>query len=276
MNQYFNNDDRPKWYNEENAEVSELQKFFDVYENEDENSKLKDKAQNAQNIDGLMKDCEFLTQLPYFDTQDLLGENTVNEVENNIEESKAGNMIQQTSLVSNNSDNILKLLSFNKNNAVEYAKKYARKANSHYGYIKNHDCTNFASQIMCASGKSYSRKWITACVLGKWFYTDAWANANCFANYWGVDKTYKTHKNFSKNLRIGDFITEDKANDGSWDHIGFVVNTAKTFNNSLGYKNYRVAQHTSDYLEWASSNKCGWDKLKKNNKNCRFGIIRVE
>ena len=59
---------------------------------------------------------------------------------------------------------------------------------------------------MAAGGKQYTLKWITACVFEKWYYTDAWANANCFANYWGVDTVYRTHKNFSKNLKKGDVV----------------------------------------------------------------------
>lgn len=270
MNLYFDEKNKVEWYSENNKTVSELQVFFDIYENYEENDKLINMAKQAEDEYSLATDCEFLALLPYFDTEELLGNMDIYKIEEKREEKKI-------TLLDYNVDKEieLQLLRLNKENAIDYAKKYARKPNGHFGYIKNHDCTNFASQIMAAGGKQYTLKWITACVFEKWYYTDAWANANCFANYWGVDTVYRTHKIFSKNLKKGDFITEDKANDGSWDYIGFVVDVANSYNEKLGYKDYKVAQHTSDYLEWASSDKCGWDKLRKNHPDCRFGIDRV-
>ena len=87
--------------------------------------------------------------------------------------------------------------------------------------------------------------------------------ANNFANYWGVDYKYYTHSVFSQNVKKGDFITYDKAADGDWDHIGYVTAVKKSFNQKLGYKNYKVAQHTKNYNAWVSSSKNGWEKIKK-------------
>lgn len=274
MSSYYDEPNKKKWFKEENPKVAELELFFDIYENQSENAKLIEKAKNADTVKDLMCNYDFLTSLPSFDTEDLSESKTLQEFDKEINSDK---QIEAISLAYNTNEfnPRVMLLSYSDSDAIKYAKKFAENRNRNFGYIENHDCTNFASQIMLAGGKNYTLSWITCATFGIWHYTDAWANANCFANYWGVDNTYATHKNFSKNLKKGDYITEDKANDGNWDHIGFVVDVADSYNQKLGYKNYKVAQHTNNYLAWASSDTCGWDKLKSNYPNCRFGIIRV-
>lgn len=56
----------------------------------------------------------------------------------------------------------------------------------------------------------------------------------------------------------GDFIASDKANDGNWDHMGFVTNKDNTYRyySNGDYYNYEVAQHTEGYIKWADKN--GW------------------
>ena len=97
---------------------------------------------------------------------------------------------------------------------------------------------------MLAGGKNYSPKWMTANTLGVWHFTKAWANADHFVNRWGLDYTFSDHTSFSKKIKKGDYITYDKNSDGKWDHMGFAINAKDSYDASLGYKDYRVAQHT--------------------------------
>ena len=133
---------------------------------------------------------------------------------------------------------------YSRANARQYARTYARTPNPNFGYIEKADCTNFVSQIMLAGGKNYSPKWMTANTLGVWHFTKAWANADHFVNRWGLDYTFSDHTSFSKKIKKGDYITYDKNSDGTWDHMGFAINAKDSYDASLGYKDYRVAQHT--------------------------------
>ncbi|MGN0241720.1 MAG: hypothetical protein ACI4CS_08555 [Candidatus Weimeria sp.] len=54
--------------------------------------------------------------------------------------------------------------------------------------------------------------------------------------------------------------------------MGFVVSTGGY--TSSGYKDYRVAQHTNDYLAWASGSTCGWDALPKKYPNVVYGVVK--
>ena len=285
MNEYLNNPNKVNWYNENNAEYSELSTFFDIYENTDVNNALISTAANAKSITDLVSNSEFIYNLPYTSVDDLIKDGL-------IQRDEKGNLKTEMSSHKNSSSNkfaskmnfsitnntlsspSLKLMSFNSNAAIQYAQTYANSYNPNFGHASS-DCTNFASPIMLSAGKIYTPLWLTAQVAGTWHYTDAWANANSFANYWGVNSTCSTHKAFSYGLQTGNFITEDKAGDKSWDHIGFVVAKGGTYSSSLGYTDYEVAQHTSDYCAWASSSTCNWDQLKASNPNCIFGVIRV-
>ena len=66
------------------------------------------------------------------------------------------------------------------------------------------------------------------------------------------------HTEFSSVIDKGDFIASDKANDGNWDHMGFVTNKDNTYRyySNGDYYNYEVAQHTEGYIKWADKN--GW------------------
>lgn len=59
----------------------------------------------------------------------------------------------------------------------------------------------------------------------------------------------------------GDIIANDDDSDGDWDHVGFVVvadNYADWYSGKL-YYDYKVAQHTRNYLEWTSSSNNNWE-----------------
>ena len=65
-------------------------------------------------------------------------------------------------------------------------------------------------------------------------------------------------------------VQEEKTNDGNWDHIGFVVDKKRTKTN--GYYDYKVAQHTSDYLAWTSSSTNNWENQGANGGT--YGRVR--
>lgn len=139
--------------------------------------------------------------------------------------------------------------------AINYAKKYASSPNTDsYNYYSGADCTNFASQILKAGGKSTDSQWKP--------YTSKWINAHSFTLYWymknGAHNGYGSFNAVSANVRAGDFISYDSDNDGRYNHVGFVVSTgSKT---SAGYYDITIAQHTSNYCAKVSSSVNNWEK----------------
>ena len=129
------------------------------------------------------------------------------------------------------------------------------------------DCTNFTSQILENAGVSqevyssvYSGWWHK--VTSHWYgdthtHSQSWTMADVFARYMGIGYTTTGNVNFSTDIQTGDFIAADFDSDGDWDHMGFVTDRKSYKNNH--YYNYKVAQHTPDYLAWTSSSDNGWD-----------------
>lgn len=72
-------------------------------------------------------------------------------------------------------------------------------------------------------------------------------------------------------VKIEKLCKEFKNNDEDFDHVAFVVEADNYKANYSGkiYYDYKVAQHTSDYLEWTSSSKNGWE-----NVGGRYAIVR--
>ncbi|MEG0576879.1 MAG: hypothetical protein RR500_03395 [Bacilli bacterium] len=50
------------------------------------------------------------------------------------------------------------------------------------------------------------------------------------------------------------------AGDGSWDHIAYVV-ADNHYVGNYGYYDYRVAQHTTNYVAWTSSSTNNWEHI---------------
>lgn len=160
----------------------------------------------------------------------------------------------------------------NVNAAINYARQYAVNYNiSGYGIAKGGflnlvemDCTNFASQILEASGVAQdvytvdTKGWWHRNHNGQHTYSASWINADTFARYMGVGFKTTNHTEFSSVIDKGDFIASDQGNDGDWDHMGFVVDKDYTYRyySNGDYYNYEVAQHTSGYVKWATDN--GW------------------
>lgn len=81
-------------------------------------------------------------------------------------------------------------------------------------------------------------------------------NSVGFANYQGKYMKTNNLRTFSGKLLPGDFIGLDETGDGDVNHVGFVTHTGtyKTYNGKY-YKDFKVAQHTTDYCEWVSAEK---------------------
>ncbi|MCI5825752.1 MAG: amidase domain-containing protein, partial [Arcanobacterium sp.] len=138
-------------------------------------------------------------------------------------------------------------------------------------YFRNGDCANFISQILEAGG--VKQIYFSDPAKGWWHTTgnphfpiigsehrhsESWSMADTFARYMGVSFTTTNHLAFSTRVNKGSIIGLDFEKDGDWDHLGFVVDSER-YKGSYGFYDYKVAQHTSNYLAWASTSINNWD-----------------
>lgn len=166
--------------------------------------------------------------------------------------------------------------SFDEYAAISYARKYAEYPNYNDYEVFDSDCTNFASQIMENAGveQDNSIEWPWT---GWWhtqdgnshYHSNSWTVADKFAKYFGVDYTTKSNYWFSIKLRDAVFIVLDLHGDGSWDHAGFVCQSDTYLTD--GYYDYLVAQHSDNYLDWASHESNHWEE--KGDEGATYGII---
>lgn len=243
---------------ESNIQNQTLVAFFDIYENTTQNKAIEDQVNKTQKSRSISQ--EQIISL--------------------------GMMLPTYAPLAQQSENIIRaqsqLMTYalpNVNAAVSYAEKYATNPNkAGYGYLTKLfwgvDCTNFTSQILEASG--VGQVVYDSTNMGWWHknngghtYSASWINSDVFARYMGVGYSTTNHRDFSFNIGRGDFIALDNSNDGSWDHMGFVTaaGTDLCYQNG-SYRDYKVAQHSTDYHDWVSNNK-GWA-----NTGQRLGRVR--
>ncbi|SCW38139.1 Putative amidase domain-containing protein [Lachnospiraceae bacterium C10] len=248
----------PDWLNEGNKDFRVLSNFFDIYENKEKNDEIISatsvfrKSKNALNIDYLML-------LPY---------DSFNQV---ISNSKTE--INKESLKTS-------VLGFDVNRGIAYATAHATSPNTTDYKKFSSDCTNFVSQILENGGVSQikyndeNKGWWHVKKSGffgdKHEHSISWIRADTFAKYMGVTYTTTSNVNFSNNIQVGDFIAKDTGNDGDWNHMGFVTDRHSYKTN--GYYDYKVAQHTTNYHRWASSDDNAWDKIGADGG--RYGRVR--
>ena len=161
-------------------------------------------------------------------------------------------------------------------NAISYAYNYAYtpNTNSYYYYVLG-DCANFCSQILEAG---YYQQWYTGAPTTGWWHlnntnhdsSESWRLVSPFVNYFGLYYSSTSHYSFSYNVAAGDVICLDYYNDGGWDHLGFVAQKS-SYNSSLGYYDYIVAQHTNNYYLLVSAPSNKWETYTSG----KYGIIRV-
>lgn len=243
-----------------NLQKQTLNEFFDIYENKEKNDTIK-AIVNAPSTHSASQSTTFDLgmMLPTYAPLAQQSENMI----------KVQNQIMPFALP-------------NIEAAVSYAERYAVNPNKDgYGIAKggitklwaDMDCTNFVSQILEASGVGQAV--YSSDTMGWWHkkngsnhtYSVSWINSDTFARYMGVGYSTTNHKDFANNIARGDFISLDHTNDGSWDHMGFVTAIGNELCYETGvYRNYKVAQHTSNYHEWA--NDTNWPK------GVKFGRVR--
>ena len=249
-----------------NDELQNLKSFIDIYEGYSRNKKLLEKVETLKNKDKLSKEdkIEIGMLLPYY----------------------APLAIEASSYMQEQLGALRSALP-DLNAAVRYAERYAWTPNANeYGvakqkFIIDADCTNFASQILHASGVSqvvYGNEnygwWHRKNWLGGHDYSISWINADVFARYMGVGYTTTNHRSFAQNIIVGDFIAFDRESNGTWDHMGFVTyrDNSERWYNGKYYQNYIVAQHTSNYNMWVSEEQNHWEFIGDNNG--RYGRVR--
>lgn len=241
--------DSSKISDEEYLQLETLKQFFDIYGNDEQNEEIEKyvedvfrkrskNIQNEKNAIGKM--------LPYY--------------------TPAAQRTNRVQMAINNGDNILNVSVANVSKAVSYAKKYAVNSNKNAygeaGWFGKADCTNFASQILEASGigqvsgKNERYGWWHKKTNNKHKYSISWINSDTFARYMGVGWKGRKHQSFVSNIGKGDLIALDNSSDGSWDHIGFVSdksNISVCSEKGGTFKNYQIAQHSDNYIGWANS-----------------------
>ena len=249
-----------------NDELQNLKSFIDIYEGYSRNKKLLEKVETLKNKDKLSKEdkIEIGMLLPYYAPLAI---------------EASSYMQEQLGALRNTLPDL--------NAAVRYAEKYAWTPNKNeYGVATSFsngevDCTNFASQILHASGVSqvvYNNKnsgwWHRKNWFGGHDYSISWINADVFARYMGVGYTTTNHQSFAQNIIVGDFIAFDRESNGTWDHMGFVTyrDNSERWYNGKYYQNYIVAQHTSNYNMWVSEEQNHWEFI--GDHNGRYGRVR--
>lgn len=250
MYMLIDSENKPEYYTESNIEYRALRAFFDIYENKDK---------NAQIVECAMK----VSGSPFSRSAD---NETIEELALLLPCTES--LAQQYMGMGANTR-----ASFNVSAAISYAEKYATSRNTPTYYsFSNGDCANFVSQILENAGVSQiqyndvAKGWWHKRESGflgigyKHTHSQSWSMADTFARYQGVRYSTTSNLSFSANLTNGCFIVADFENDGDWDHCGFVTQS-DSYKGSYGYYDYKVAQHTSDYLGWASLDKNNWEKI---------------
>lgn len=256
----FDSENKPDNYSESNPDFCTLEAFFDIYENSDKNEQIIEIANSLKTLrtaaasDRNQNTEDLALLLPYTEP------------------------LAQDFMEGNKTDIVpLAAATFDISKAVQYASKYAVTANMPtYHYFTGGDCANFVSQILENAGVSqirysdvnkgwwHKRETVLGGLKYKHTHSRSWSMADTFARYQGVVYTTKKHVSFKNNISKGSLIVSDSDSDGDWDHCGFV--TAKTSSD------YKVAQHSSNYHEWASSSANDWDKLES--KGGTYGRVR--
>lgn len=170
----------------------------------------------------------------------------------------------------------------NINSAINYAVTYGWNPNyNRYAYFGHGDCANFVSQILEAGGlpQTYTDNpeegwWHTNYFFGIHNHSRSWTVAENFVRHMGVTFTTRNHHTFSTKVVAGDMIALDFDSDGSWDHVAFVVQDENFEDNYHGkrYFDYKVAQHTINYVGWVSETYNRWELAE--DQGSTYAIIR--
>lgn len=141
-------------------QISKLDGFFDIYENEGENASILAEVEEINKAEGVKtkgstetnSKIEKLEELSFIMPSNTGWEKSMEEVSAEIEE--MSDSVELTAETKGHPGNG----NFSVKKGVDYAKKYATNANKKgYGVISGGDCTNFVSQIKYAGGVPYHK-----------------------------------------------------------------------------------------------------------------------
>ena len=245
---------------QETKDIFTILGFFDIYENDQHNSEIKslvkqrnDKIQKSILKTSVDSDNQTLLNLTF-----MLPQKSADKLSDNVTISK----------ISYTDSNTVSYYAasgcggggctptFNVSKAVEYAKKHATSPNeTDYRYFDGADCTNFVSQCIKAGGVPMDDTWwyYRAGNSLTWMFDDwslPWSVADDFVRYFRPEHKTRDHATFSKRLEKGSAICADFGSDDDWDHLGYIVEMGSQ--NSDTSMNYKVAQHTGNYIKWSS------------------------
>lgn len=271
-----------KSYGLSNMYYYPMKEFFDIYENTDENIKIKNIVNNITRYK--VEDKNYINDLLNLMSMD----NPF--VEDHIEQSESG-IAEYNAIYDDSSNSDISAFTYAKIAAINIATRWALEPDIMFNYFDGADCTNFVSQIASGAGKDYINK---GDVENGWWFNFAkktesipWKRADSFVKFWGTQLETSSFREFSGLVRDGDYISIDFGNDGKWDHCGFIVawdNYEGTytykFPNStssiiLKYHDFKIAQHSSNQLDWVSSNNINWEAAgPEAGSRGKYGLIR--
>ncbi len=147
---------------------------------------------------------------------------------------------------------------FRKNDATEYARRYAKHPNRAYRQYSGNDCTNFVSQSMRAGGWSFvggdallprhranSSKWYYHPDKGRTTYT--WSSAQQFFEFTRSSRRTMILDSYFE-LEQGDILQMDYQKDGVLDHSMVVTGITPLGGVSL-YTEPTLSYHTDNTLD---------------------------
>lgn len=265
-----------------------INKFFDIFENKYKNDRIKSRLiylNKIRNRDAYDEELSYLMPSNSSYSNKYHQSNVIlNEDEERILNST---LIKPKNISRFASSNLP-----NQREAIKYAEKHATRPNKGKYYVFSKDCANFVSQIFEAGGRKqivYNGSY-TVESGGWWHYYDyghgtflldaghkhsyAWCRANTFVYYFGTNMTTKNHRVFSAQLHPGSVIAFDSSDDGDWNHVAYVTDSDNYTANYSGkvYYDYKVAQHTKNYLCWTSYSLNKWEELE--NSGARYAVVR--
>lgn len=268
-------------FQEEKTCLRKLYRFFDIYENEQDNQEIL----SSIGVTNTTMTKQKLSLQNLNKLKAVLPSNTggVEKIEE-IEIRELGQAISPMSYSGNSK--------FTVSDGVSYAVKYAKSPNSVNHKVFSGDCTNFTSQIKYAGGVPLYGKPANS---GSWSYTSNisgsgllinkysvnWVRADAFVKFFGTKKTYDPKKYakqrnvfiyFANDIKKGSFIAYDEEGDGNWNHNAFVTylwHSGESARREISYrgssyKDFKIAQHSRNYHKWVSENGdtgCGWEDL---------------
>lgn len=224
---------------EENKKIVGLVKFIDLYENYEQNNKLKKYKDKLKNNENLTKE----------ELEDLNALNPISEDEpSTMQVKELYGFFHE--LFQNLNGNIVAAGSYSGTKARDYAYTWwDDRNNTQYGYYSKYyncydcwnDCTNFVSQALKYGGKTEMNDPYFASDQWQWYYRDwpkpsnSWGGAHNFYNHW---KHWATLAKYDIDLVVGDVVNADFSGDGHIDHTAIVT--------LVSNGNLYVTQHTSD------------------------------